>query len=105
MSEITVITDAVRDEARKWRRLSDSLEPVKNAAAGLDLAITAFFIGDANAGVHSQAYNGFQSFVVTALTGGVTEFEQLGAALDKIADAYDEADRIVSLDLNKIYSV
>jgi hypothetical protein len=104
MAEVTVITAAVRDEAKKWRDLSDQLAPVKATTDGLVLSLSAFFIGDVNAGLHSEAYEGFRSFMSTVLAGGVTEFEQVGDALDKIADAYDAADDIAALDLNQIYS-
>jgi len=105
MSEVTVITSAVRDEAKKWRDLSGKMAPVKSTVDGMTLSTSAFFIGDLNAVPHAQAYEGFRSFMATVLGGGVTEFEQVGDALDKIADAYDDRDQIVSLDLNKIYSV
>lgn len=103
MSEITVITDAVRDEGRKWLRLSDRIAAVKSAAEQLHLAESAFFIGDANTFVHAGAYRDFHSFVVRVLGEAVTEFEQLSTALRRIADAYDDADAMVALDLNKVY--
>ncbi len=102
--EVVVITDAIVDEAAKWRRLSGQMEPIKQAADGLDLAGTAFYIGDGlNFLLYSNSYNDFQNLMVTALGGAVTEFEQIGAALDKIAAAYDQADQVVSLDLNQIW--
>jgi hypothetical protein len=104
MATVTVITHAVENEAKKWRQLADKMEPIHGAVGGLGLGLTAFFIGDANAGAHSAAYNGYQTFMQNILSGAVTEFGQLAAALDKIAAAYDRADEIVSLDLNKIYS-
>lgn len=102
--EVVVITEAVVDEAAKWRRLSSQMEPIKTAADGLDLAGSAFYIGDGlNFAIYSNSYNDFQNLMVTALGGAVTEFEQIGGALDKIAAAYDQADQIVSLDLNQIW--
>jgi hypothetical protein len=103
-STVTVVTRALEDEAKKWRQLADRMEPIQQTVAGLDLSASAFFIGDANAGMHSAAYNGYQSFMETILGGAVTEFNQLARALDRIAAAYDRADKLVSLDLNKIYS-
>lgn len=103
--EVQVITDAVLDEAKKWRDLSAKLSPIKGAVDGLHLSPSAFFIGDGfNFMVHSQSYDHFQQFMSTVIAGGVTEFDQLGGALDKIAKEYDKADAIVSLDLNKIYT-
>lgn len=104
MAEVTVISSAVRDEANKWRELSDQMAVIRSATDRLTLSASAFFIGDANAAVHSMAYDGFQSFMSTVLGGAVTEFEQVGTALDRIADAYDTADEIASLDLNRIYT-
>jgi hypothetical protein len=103
MSEVTVITEAVRNEGRKWMGLSDSVDGVRASCEDLNLGITAFFIGDANAGVHAVAYDGFYSFMVNVLKGAVTEFDQFGNALMTIADRYDQADAVVSLDLNEIY--
>lgn len=104
MATVTVITQAVENEAKKWRQLGDRMAPIHAAVGGLGLSVTAFFIGDANAGAHSVAYNGYQAFMQDILAGAVTEFGQLGAALDRVAAAYDRADEVVSLDLNKIYS-
>ncbi|PZG02434.1 hypothetical protein [Micromonospora deserti] len=104
MDELNVITDAVRDEGGKWLELSDRVAAVKTAAEQLHLDVSAFFIGDANALIHSMAYRDFHSFLVDILGGAVTEFEQIGGALRRIADEYDRADKIISLDLNKIYS-
>jgi hypothetical protein len=103
MTKVTVVTDAVRAEARKWRQLSDQVAPVKQAVDGLTLAQSAFFIGDANAALHAEVYAGFQRFLATVIGGAVTEFEQLGGALDKVADAYDNADAVVDLNLDQIY--
>jgi hypothetical protein len=103
--EVHVITDAVVDEAKKWRDLSGKLEPIKTAVDGLTLSPSAFYIGDGlNFLAHSQSYDSFQQFMSTVIGGGVTEFSQLGGALDKIAKEYDKADAIVSLDLNQIYT-
>ena len=103
--ELNVILSALHDEARKWQGLSDTIAPIKTVVEGLHLDPTAFFIGmDANVAVHSAAYDGFQSFMVTILGGAVTEFDQLGTALNKIADIYDEADQVIAVDLNRVYS-
>jgi len=102
--EVTVITSAVADEGKKWHELSDQVEPIKQAANELTLGVEAFFvIGDVSFGFHSIAYNDFHTFMVTALTGAVTEFDQLGGALEKMAKTYDETDTIASLNLDEIY--
>ncbi|MFG1654249.1 hypothetical protein ACGFIE_30375 [Micromonospora sp. NPDC049275] len=103
MVALNVITDSLRDEGGKWLTLSDRVATVKVAAEQLHLDPSAFFIGDANVLIHSLAYNDFHAFMVAVLNGAVTEFEQVGTALRRIADEYDRADEVVSLDLNKIY--
>lgn len=103
MSQVTVITDALRAEGRKWRQLSDQMVPIKAATEGMELSMSAFFIGDLNAELHSGAYKQFQSFMVQILSGAVTEFDQFGGSLYKAADAYDNADEIIALDLNELY--
>ncbi|HEX5596380.1 MAG TPA: hypothetical protein VFX61_10235 [Micromonosporaceae bacterium] len=103
MAKVTVITDALRAEGRKWRQLSDQMATVKAAAEGLELSPSAFFIGDLNVGLHSTSYDNFQSFMVHILSGAVTEFDQLGGSLYKAADAYDNADEVIALDLNELY--
>ncbi|HEX5542967.1 MAG TPA: hypothetical protein VFX60_15630 [Micromonospora sp.] len=103
MSQVTVITDALRAEGRKWCQLSDQIATIKTATEGLELSTSAFFIGDANAQLHSGAYEKFQLFMVHILSGAVTEFDQFGGSLYKAADAYDNADEIIALDLNELY--
>ena len=103
MDELNVITDALRAEGSKWLNLSDSVAAVKGAAEHLTLDPSAFYIGDANVAVHSAAYRDFHTFIVTVLAGATVEFEQMGEALRQVADAYDRADEMVSLDLNVIY--
>ncbi|MEU7800744.1 hypothetical protein AB0B10_15880 [Micromonospora arborensis] len=103
MDELNVITDALRTEGGKWLRLSDSASAIKGTVEGLSLDASAFYIGDVNTGVHSAAYGDFHAFMVTILAGAATEFEQVGEALRRVADAYDRADEVISLDLNTIY--
>lgn len=103
--EVNVITNALRDEGRKWRLLSDDVPPVRLAVERLTLEPTAFFIGDINVQLHWQAYDSFHRFIVKILGEAQVEFEQLGTVLGSIADRYDEADELIALDLNKVYSL
>ncbi|MGX1612691.1 hypothetical protein ACWIF8_02225 [Micromonospora chalcea] len=103
MKDLEVITDALRDEGKKWLAMSDSIAEVKTAAEQLHLEPSAFFIGDASVVLHAGSYRDFHSFMVRILNGAVTEFDQIGAALRRIADEYDRADEVISLDLDKIY--
>nr|MDT0663511.1 hypothetical protein [Micromonospora sp. DSM 115978] len=101
MAQITAVTDALRAEAGKWRRLSDQADGASRAAARLTLDPAAFFIGG-DLALHSRAYAAFQSAMVTVLAGAGTEFERLGGVLDRIADAYDQADAVVAVNLDEI---
>lgn len=103
MTEVTVVTEALRAEAAKWDDLCGAAAAVGQAADRLVLEPAAFFIGDHNMVPHSLAYDAFQSFMVTVLGGAATEFEELGVVLRRIADGYDEADAVVALDLDEIY--
>lgn len=103
MDELNVITDALRDERVKWLGLADDMAAIRDSAQQLNLDATAFFIGDANTLIHWKAYQDFQNFMVSVLGGASVEFEQIGEALRRIADEYDRADEIISLDLNSIY--
>ncbi|MFI7336211.1 hypothetical protein [Micromonospora aurantiaca (nom. illeg.)] len=103
MKDLEVITDALRDEGKKWLAMSDSIAAVKTAAEQLHLEPSAFFIGDASVVLHAGSYRDFHTFMVRILNGAVTEFDQIGATLRRIADEYDRADEVISLDLDKIY--
>ncbi|WP_018218102.1 hypothetical protein [Salinispora vitiensis] len=104
MQELNVITEAIYNEGGKWFKLADQAANIKRAVEGLELDDSAFFIGDANALLHSDAYRKFQSFLAGVLGGAAPEFEQIGEALRRMADEYDRADEVISLKLNQIYT-
>ncbi|NJC73217.1 hypothetical protein HC031_26375 [Planosporangium thailandense] len=102
--EVQVVTDALHAEAAKWRRLAGDMDAVRGNASRLELSNSAFFIGDLVSTVaHSAAYNEFRTYMVHLFSGAVTEFDQLGAALDKAADLYDASDGQAVTDLTQIY--
>jgi hypothetical protein len=107
VTDVSIVTDAVRAEAQKWGKLADDLAPIATAVDNLDLFETAFWIGEPleiNAKIYSAAYNEFQNYLVKVLKAGVVEFEQIGKALVRIADEYDRQDKIAELNLDQIYS-
>jgi hypothetical protein len=104
VAEVGVITSALRNEANKWRQLADLIAPITSSVEGLTLNVTAFYVGDLNAGVHAACYEAYRSFMAKILGEGQVEFEQVGDALATIADKYDEADHVAELNLNDIYS-
>lgn len=103
---VEVVTEAVEQEGKKWNGLSDKLAPIKSAVDDLQLSASAYYIGPtslADAGINSSAYNSFQAYILQLLKGGVTEFDQLGDALKKIADHYDRTDQVNSVNLDGIF--
>jgi hypothetical protein len=104
MDSVTVITEAVRAEGRKWEGLGDRMTDIKKAVDRLHLAAPAFFIGDVNFALYSARYNHFQWTMSNLIGAAATEFHQVGVVLRRIADHYDRTDEIVEGDLNKIFS-
>jgi hypothetical protein len=106
-AEVVVVTQAVRDEAKRWAEQSDAMGILVREVDALDLFQSAFWLGlptMLDAAVYSNAYNAFQNFMLTILRGAVVEFGQLGQALTKIANEYDRLDKVGELNLNKIYN-
>lgn len=105
-----VVTENVREEAKKWRDLSDDMEAVnKNPVGneGLKLGPTAFFIGPTElvaTAAHSSAYDGYYEHIQKLVSGAVTEWDQLGGALDRMAAEFDRTDQTEKADLEKIYT-
>jgi len=103
---VTVITESLRDEAKKWNRFADKMTPIALKADELFLGVTAFWIGEpgmVDATILQSSYDDFQKFMSTALKAAVVEFNQIAGALNRIANAYDDQDKVVELDLNQIY--
>jgi len=104
-----VITDHVREEADKWRVLSDDMGAInKNPIGnnGLELGSHSFFLGPTELvpqEMHFRAYSGFYDDVKRLVAAAVTEWHQLGGALDRQADEFDRTDQTVKADLDKIY--
>lgn len=98
MSGFKVVTEAVRVEAGVWRTFSDRIEKVRDNVRDLRLDYTAFFAGDLSTlgvvgtGLRADAYEDFREAVEKLLDGAVTEFEEFGNALKRIAATYDAAD-------------
>ena len=102
--EIRIVTDALLAEAGKWAALSDDVATVRQRAAGLDLAPTAFFVGNlVTTGPAKAAYDALQDRVIALLGQAATEFDQLDQALRRAADRYDESDGRAAVDLTAIY--
>jgi hypothetical protein len=106
-----VITSAVRAEGTKWRGFADTVGQVNPVVKNATLGPAAFFVGDPltlasetlNAKLLSDTYESLRSYVETALTGAVVEFDQIDDALQKTAEMYEQAEEITEINLKQIY--
>ncbi len=103
MSDIEVITDALREEAKKWIKASDDIAAVGSDLRKLDLARTAFFLGDISASGHAKLYGEVRLQMAKWFMEAHLQFDGMASALRKIADAYDDADSQSALDLSEIF--
>jgi hypothetical protein len=102
----TVVTQALRDESKKWLRLADGLATVQRAVDGLQLGLLAFHLGDKALlfAPYHQKYNGFATHLSGVLGQGKVECEQMAGALVRMANEYDRTDLEHELDLRSIYT-
>jgi hypothetical protein len=98
-----VVTDALRDEGRKWFALSAEMHKVAGSIGGLNLDDSAFWCGDQISVAPAGIYRDFQQFVRDRCGEGADEFEQVGEALNRAADEYDGSDEVAAETLTKIY--
>jgi hypothetical protein len=107
-----VVVSAVRSEIGRWDDYEGRVEPVHRAVRNAHLGPTAFFVADptliglanVDAIPHQLAYQDFVSFMESLLAGAVAEFPQIADALNKTATAYENAEKIIELKLNQIYT-
>jgi hypothetical protein len=99
----TVVTEALRDEAKKWATLSDELGEMAARVGRLTLDSSAFFCGDASADVLSADYDTYLRFMIDRFTEGRMEYLELARALKKAAAMYDESDADSARKLSAIY--
>jgi hypothetical protein len=103
-----VVTEALREEAKKWDELTPRVESIRRDIQSATLGPMAFFAGDigtlaigiipADILLRSEAYEDFRAFVETALRGAETEFGQIADTLIKIAGMYEQAEKVVEFD-------
>ncbi|GGQ87292.1 PE domain-containing protein [Couchioplanes azureus] len=103
MSKTEVVTDALRQEAKKWFALSDELHTVAGSVANLTLDTSAFWCGDGISIAAAPIYAGYQKFVQDRCGEGAAEFDQIAGALNRAADEYDGSDAVSAETLTKIY--
>ena len=103
MGTTEVVTDALRQEAKKWFALSDEMEAVASNIGHLTLDTSAFWCGDGISIAAGPIYAGYQQFVQARCGEGAAEFEQIAGALNRAADSYDGSDTVSAETLTKIY--
>ena len=103
MGKVEVVTDALRQEAKKWFALSDEMETVAGNISRLSLDTSAFWCGDGISIAAGPIYDGYQQFVQARCGEGSAEFDQIAGALHRAADAYDGTDEVSAEVLTKIY--
>jgi hypothetical protein len=103
MGKVEVVTDALRQEAKKWHELSDDMQIVADKAGRLTLDASAFWCGDGISIAAAPIYAGYQQFVQARCNEGATEFEDIAGALKRAADEYDGSDQVSAETLTKIY--
>lgn len=103
MAETEVVTDALRQEAKKWFALSDELHAVAGNVGQLTLDASAFWCGDGISIAAAPIYVSYQKFVQDRCSEGSTEFEEIAGALGRAADEYDGSDKVSAETLTKIY--
>jgi hypothetical protein len=103
MGKVEVVTDALRQEAKKWSELSDEMQTVADNAGRLTLDASAFWCGDQISIAAAPIYAAYQQFVRDRCGEGATEFEDIAGALHRAADAYDGSDQVSAETLTKIY--
>ena len=103
MGKTEVVTDALRQEAKKWFALSDEMETVAANVSRLTLDTSAFWCGDGISIAAGPIYAGYQQFVKDRCGEGSVEFEQVAGALNRAADEYDGSDEVSAATLTKIY--
>ena len=105
-----VVTDDLREEAGKWRDLAGRMDEINRNPVGnngLALEPQAFFIGPTElvpTGLHYKAYEEHYAYIRNLIAGAVTEWDQLGGAVDRMAEEFDRTDQTQKADLDKIYS-
>jgi|HigsolmetaAR206D_1030411.scaffolds.fasta_scaffold09158_2 Protein of unknown function (DUF2580). len=105
---IEVATDAIREESKKWYRLSDRMERIYQTTRSLSLELAAFMVVDPVTGPIAAAdlkrtYDGMHNKLTTLFQQATKELELFGDALKRAADAYERSDANSAVNLNEIW--
>jgi hypothetical protein len=101
---LEVAADGIREEAKKWERLSDAMIGVADNTANQGLSVTAFTVTDVSDTVAAQdlkdAYDHMHVWLTELFRQAVTEMNKLSWALRRFADRYEqtEADNTATFD-------
>lgn len=89
---LEVVTGAVRAEAGRWDQVSAEMYTIARDLGNLWLNETAFWVGATLPGELAEQYRRMHLLMYTTVNGGVTETGQLGDALRRVAQLYDDTD-------------
>ena len=105
MTRVSVDTEAIRAESRKWATLADDMSVARTGVLGTWLGPSAFFIGNLTELIHHPAYQSFLDRIAGRLHGAEVEFELISLVLRRMADAYDEGEALNTRTLDDLYRV
>lgn len=108
-----VISSAVRAEAPKWDEFAEVVKTTRRFIQGATLDKSAFFVvtptviyeTELAPERHQQSYEKVRAYMDSVLGGAEQEFPQIGDALIKAANKYDEGEEDIDSKLNEIWSV
>lgn len=111
MAGYKVVTDAIQTEAKWWNIRSDHMAEIVKAVQAARLDSSAFFTGDPltlamsalSAVPESHAYESFRDWIEVSLREAVEQFHDIAIVLQRIAHDYDQAEKVIDIDLNKAY--
>ena len=106
---VEVAADGLRTEAKKWHSLADRMDGVSGIAQGQGLQPSAFVVTDAltglvTAGDLKSGYDKMYEWLNALFSQAVDQFDAMGAALNKNAEWYEQADENSAQNFDRIAS-
>jgi hypothetical protein len=107
-NQVTIVTEAVRAEGRRWGPMADDLAKVASTVDSRSLFVTAFWIGkpgDFDGAIAFETYKLRRESILSPSARASPSSSRSADALKRIGDLYDQQDEIAALDLEAAYSV
>ncbi|MEV1287958.1 hypothetical protein [Micromonospora sp. NPDC049679] len=103
---IEAATEGIRAEAKKWYGFADTTETIAQQMASMTLQPAAFAVIDVSAAMTTVdqhgAYTTTQGWLTQLFRDAAQRFNELGDALKKCANEYDETDGRSAASFDKI---